>query len=188
MVRRRGRLHDLRHGEIVHGGQARADETRVCKLHPHPRAAQIGMQRFRQRHAARLGRAIAHRPRQPPKARERPGDDQMPLPARDHAGQHCPDHPRAAGEVDVAHRLDLIGVPVLRAHGPIDARQPDQTIDRPDGFGHLADVFAVGYVHRGDLGPQGGRDLGQAVGIAGRQHQPRPTRSHALRQCRAQPL
>jgi len=72
----------------------------------------------------------------------------MPRPARHHGGQGCPDDPGTAGEVHVAHGFNLIGVPALGGHRPIEAGQKDDAIDLPRRIGGLADGCGIGDIHR----------------------------------------
>ena len=189
LCRRRLWLHQERHREIVLPRQPRPDKARIGHLHPDPRPAQIGIQAFGQGHHPRLARRIAQGPRQPAKARQRPGQHHMPRPPRDHPRQNRADDPRAAGEIHVAHRDQFGRLDPLRRHRPIDRRQPDDPIHRPDLPRRPRDRCRIRHIQRHKFRPRHRRTgLGQLVRRPRRQDHLRPRRVHLACQGQPQPF
>ena len=181
-------FHQEGHRKFVLVGQAGADETGVGHLHLDACIAQIGVETFGQGHDPRLGCGIADGPGQTAEAGQRARDHHMAGATRDHGGQHRANHAGAAGKVDIAHRLDLFGVPLLRLCRPIDARQIHHPIHGADLGRRVFDRGAVCHIagHGAGLARQGADGGVEPIFRPGRQDHLCPGARHHLGKGKAQ--
>ena len=90
----------------------------------------------------------------------------------DHRRNHMSQDPRHAGHVDLEHGVDLIRIPVLSCHRPVDPCQMDVAVDLPHVLGGTRHVVGIAHID-GDIGGRltnTGRDFFQGILATGRNH------------------